>query len=148
MYCHVLSLNVTHKVFYSMINFMRVFYDRYIWMFSTVCSGCLSLRYPGEMVDILHGSRVLIVHWGLLSFVHVLCLLFHFVSNVFYYWWLRIILRWFNWLTHWGWDKMAAISQTTFSNAFSWMKMHEFRWTFHWNLYLSVKLTASQHWFR
>ena len=30
-------------------------------------------------------------------------------------------------LTHWGRDKMAAIFQTTFSNAFSWMKMHEFR---------------------
>ena len=26
-------------------------------------------------------------------------------------------------LTHWGRDKMAAISQTMFSNAFSWMKM-------------------------
>ena len=26
-------------------------------------------------------------------------------------------------LTHWGRDKMDAISQTTFSNAFSWMKM-------------------------
>ena len=26
-------------------------------------------------------------------------------------------------LTHWGQDKMAAISQTTFSNAFSWMKL-------------------------
>ena len=25
-------------------------------------------------------------------------------------------------LTHWGWDKMDAISQTTFSNAFPWMK--------------------------
>ena len=31
-------------------------------------------------------------------------------------WWL---------LTHWGQDKMAAISQT-YSNAFSWMKMYEF----------------------
>ena len=29
-------------------------------------------------------------------------------------------------LTHWGQDKMAAISQTTFSNAFSWMIMYEF----------------------
>ena len=26
-------------------------------------------------------------------------------------------------LTHWGRDKMAAVSQTTLSNAFSWMKM-------------------------
>ena len=27
-------------------------------------------------------------------------------------------------LTHWGRDKMAAIFQMTFSNAFSWMKMY------------------------
>ena len=31
-----------------------------------------------------------------------------------------------NKLTHWGRDKMAAIFQTTFSNAFSWMKMFKF----------------------
>ena len=29
-------------------------------------------------------------------------------------------------LTHLGWDQIAAISQTTFWNAFSWMKMYEF----------------------
>ena len=29
-------------------------------------------------------------------------------------------------LTHWGRDKMDAISQTTFSSAFSWMKIFEF----------------------
>ena len=34
-------------------------------------------------------------------------------------------------LTHWGWDKMANISQTTFWNACSWMKIYEFRLTFH-----------------
>ena len=39
-------------------------------------------------------------------------------------------------LTHWGWDKMAAISQTIFSNAFSWMEMYEFRLVFHWGLFL------------
>ena len=33
----------------------------------------------------------------------------------------------FLWLTHWGRDKMAAFSQTTLSNAFSWMKILEFR---------------------
>ena len=36
-------------------------------------------------------------------------------------------------VTHWGRDKIAAIFQTTFSNAFSW-KTHEFRLRFHWNL--------------
>ena len=51
-------------------------------------------------------------------------------------------------LTHWGRDKKDAISQTTFSNAFSWMKMFEYRLKFHWNLFLRVKLTIFQHWFR
>ena len=51
-------------------------------------------------------------------------------------------------LTHWGWDKMDGISQTTFPNAFSWMKMYEFRLRFHWILFPRVKLTISQHWFR
>ena len=36
-------------------------------------------------------------------------------------------------LTHWGRDTMAAISQTTLSNAFSWMKMLEFGLRFHWS---------------
>ena len=52
-----------------------------------------------------------------------------------------------NELTHWGWDKIAAISQTTFSNAFSWMKMHEFCLRFHQSLFLRFKLTKFQHWF-
>ena len=34
-------------------------------------------------------------------------------------------------LTHWGRDKIAAIFQTTLSNAFSWQKMLEFRLKFH-----------------
>ena len=38
-------------------------------------------------------------------------------------------------LTHWGWDKMAAILQMTLSNAFSWMKIYEFCLRFHWNLF-------------
>ena len=32
----------------------------------------------------------------------------------------------FHSLTHWSWDKIAAIFQTTHSNAFSWMKIYEF----------------------
>ena len=30
-------------------------------------------------------------------------------------------------ITHWGRDKLAAMYQTTCSNAFSWMKMYQFR---------------------
>ena len=51
-------------------------------------------------------------------------------------------------LTHWGRDKMAAIFQTTFSHAFSWMKMNDIRLKFHWNLFLMFQLTIFQHWFR
>ena len=49
---------------------------------------------------------------------------------------------------HWGRDKMDAISQTTFSRAFSWMEMFEFRIKFHWGLFLVVQLTIFQQWFR
>ena len=37
-----------------------------------------------------------------------------------------------SYLTHWGRDEMNNISQTTFSNVYSSMKMFEFRSKFHW----------------
>ena len=43
---------------------------------------------------------------------------------------------------------MDAISQTTFSNAFYWVKMYGFRLKFHWSLFLRVQLTIFQHWFQ
>ena len=51
-------------------------------------------------------------------------------------------------LTPWGWKRMAAISQMTYSNAFSWMKMYKFCLRFHWSLFLRFELTIFQHWFR
>ena len=38
-------------------------------------------------------------------------------------------------LKHWGRDNMSDISPTTFWNAFSWMKIYEFRLKFHWSLF-------------
>ena len=61
---------------------------------------------------------------------------------------LFINLKNLNLLTHWGRDKMDAISQTTFSSAFYWMKMYELRLKIHWSLFLRVQLTIFQHWFR
>ena len=55
---------------------------------------------------------------------------------------------WLQWLTRWGRERMTAISQTTFSDAFSWMKIFEFRLKFHWSLFPRVQLTIVQHWFR
>ena len=51
-------------------------------------------------------------------------------------------------LTHWDRDEMDAIMQTTFSSALFWKKMFEFRLKFHWRLFLRVKFTIFQHWFR
>ena len=51
-------------------------------------------------------------------------------------------------LTRWDRDKIAAIWQTTFSNAFYWMEMHEFRLRFHWSLFLRFEWLIFQHWFR
>ena len=51
-------------------------------------------------------------------------------------------------LTHWGRDKMDAISQTTFSKAFSSMKIYEFRLKLDLSLFLMVRLTIFHHWFR
>ena len=51
-------------------------------------------------------------------------------------------------LTHWGRDKMAAISRTIFSNAFSWTEIYGFRLRFHWSLLLMLQLTIFQNWFR
>ena len=51
-------------------------------------------------------------------------------------------------LTHRGRDKMATISQTTFSNAFSWMKLYKFWLRFYWILFEMVQLTIFQYWFR
>ena len=45
-------------------------------------------------------------------------------------------------------DKMAAVSQTIFSGAFSWMKSLVFWFKFHWSLFLVVQLTITQYWFR
>ena len=63
-------------------------------------------------------------------------------------WAFLVKIQVYCYLTHWGRDKMDAISQTTFSRAFSWMKIFEFRLKFHWNLFLRVQLTIFQHWFR
>ena len=59
--------------------------------------------------------------------------------------WINIFINAFNTLRP---RQMAAISQITFSNEFSWMRMHKFRLLFHWRLFLRFELTIFQHWFR
>ena len=51
-------------------------------------------------------------------------------------------------LTHLPLDKMAAILQTIFSDAFSWLKGIVFLLKFHSSLLLRVQLAKTQLWFR
>ena len=51
-------------------------------------------------------------------------------------------------LTHWDRDKMDAIYQTKFANAFSWMIIYWFRLKFHSSLFPWIQLTIFQHCFR
>ena len=50
-------------------------------------------------------------------------------------------------LAHLPLDKMATISQTTFSSAFSWIKSLVLLFEFHWIMVLRVQLTITQHFF-
>ena len=69
-----------------------------------------------------------------------------------------IISRWVTWLefdmfnsppTHTPeQNKMATISQTIYSDAFSWMKSFVVWSKFHWGVFLKVQLAIYQHWFR
>ena len=61
------------------------------------------------------------------------------------YWILVQLVFNFNWLTHWSRDKMAAVFQMAFSNAF--YEIYKFQLRFHWNLFPRVQL-ATFHWFR
>ena len=51
-------------------------------------------------------------------------------------------------LTYWGRNKKAEIFQTTFSNAFSWMKMFQLWLKFHWSVFLRVQSIIFHHRFR
>ena len=51
-------------------------------------------------------------------------------------------------LTNLPLDKMASTFTDDILKCFSWMKILEFLFNFHWSLLLRVKLTISQYWFR
>ena len=51
-------------------------------------------------------------------------------------------------LTHLPQTKWPHHWHTTFSNAFSWTKIMESRFKFHWNLFPGTQLITPQHWFR
>ena len=104
----------------------------------------LTLSIPFIPSHIQHPLYILgyWVHWGFFSHHYTLSIIFISLHTEYS---LDITAPWgFSTydcplsilLTHWGRDKMDAISQTTFGSTFSWMKVSEFRLKFHWRLFL------------
>ena len=66
--------------------------------------------------------------------------------------WSNVIHKLFEWgvrklvshLIHWSLNKMAAILQATFFNAFCWQKICLFRLKFHWHIFPVVMLAINQ----
>ena len=106
-----------------------------LWLYSGTLTHC-GLVMPYGNTD-LDGSTLVQV---------MACCLMAPSHSLNQYWLIISEVQWQ--LTHWGRDKMAAFSQTTLSNASSWLKMLEFQLRFHWSLFLRVQLTIIQHWFR
>ena len=48
-------------------------------------------------------------------------------------------------LSYWGKDKMPAILQTIYSNAFHWMLIALFWLEFHWSLFLRFQITTNHY---
>ena len=98
---------------------------------SSVPSSISSIHKRKACIVRLDGCRFTI---GEVFFLFFLSLFFFYYScttdsyrcKSYFYW------------THLPLDKMAAISQMTFSNAFSWMKIIEFQIKFHWNMFHGV----------
>ena len=115
------------------INFL---YRKYLYFDSNFTELC-SYGFKQQQISISSGNDLVLSRWEAISRT----------NNDSVHWHIHTFPG-FHVLKHWGRDKMAAIFQTTFSNRFSWMKMYDFRLTFHWSLFLGVQLTIFQHWFR
>ena len=134
----------------------RLSYRKCLWrpailIDMTLCSWLAFISPLLTWYSTIMSWMVLWVLGGIKRFCEIMWLAQHgwergLVFNLLTVLWLFIFLKLV--LTHLSWDKIAASLQTTFSNAFSWMTMHEFRLRFHWNLFLMYELAILQHGFR
>ena len=108
---------------------------------------CLSPKCVSRYGYLLCTSTAYITLWQFAQNTKMSILIWTYLALFF----LMFYLMQHSWpplLTYWGRDQIDAMSQTTFSNAFSRMKMNKFCLGFHWSLFLRFELTIFQHWFR
>ena len=119
----IFKCNYLGKKLYFDSNFTEICLQSFNWQYVSISSGNSLVPNWWQNITRTSGDPV---HWRIIHAITTQCV------N----------------LTHWGREKMDAISQTTFWSAFSWMKIFELRLKFHWSLFLRVQLTIFQHWFR
>ena len=125
---------VFRSIWFSFITFSSVGWDiKQPWI-------CLQLRSPQWKLDIYLVQHNIKNYYKLLQIMHMPWHARHFV----------VIYKRINEtdLSNLSLENMAAISQTIFSDAFSWMKSFAFWFKFYWSLFLTAQLTINQHWFR
>ena len=120
--CRTVRIRSTHK----QTDRVKSAYPTLFLLLQLCCTG-LKIKVPNQKV----------------TCYKITCLA-HLWVNLMHHTWRTMSLL----VTHWSRDKMATISQTTLSNAFSWISLLEFRLKLHWSVSPRVKSTISQHWFR
>ena len=100
------------------------------------CHFKIIMKYTGYFLDVLQRQCKVTINYAA-YFVDIFVILN--IQMVISY--SEYVLGIVSSLTHWGRDKMAAISQTTLSNAFSWMKMYELRLRIRWSFFPNVRIS-------
>ena len=124
---------------------------RYCWPNTVLyeelqCFGFISLSYNMLGVGFLLNCRAAIL--GVQSCTTEYDVIFVYCGLILWFVLLTQTLFAYLRITHWGREKMAAIVADDTLNAFSWMKMFEFRLKCHWGLFSRLRLTMFQHWIR
>ena len=125
----------------------------FIW-FASWINGWVNNRGTGDLIRKALIMTVIVMIKTYLMFLVLVCMNDNGHLVVYFIKWtakhnvtsLAVTSQWL--LTHLPLDKMAAVSQTIFSDLFSSMKKKIFWLKFHWGLFLRSQLTIIQHWFK
>ena len=126
-------------------NFSGIFIEIRIFSFKKMGLKVSSAKWRSFCRDLNVLTPYVLVVWRENRYV---CLTLKYRWSLRFHLHLMIISIQLVWLTHWSWDNMAAILQTKFLNALSWMKLYEFRIRFHWSVFLRSQSTIFQQWLK
>ena len=137
------------------------FHSLYRWYWLKSCKVILMrFQYTNKTVEHWNGNVFILMKFSSLAALKVVKMTTSSAASdenfikmtTFSFQWVMFchfpVFSWCFTLTHWGWHRNVATSQTTFSNAVSWMKMFKFWFKFHLSLFPRVQSAIFQHWFR